>query len=218
MRRPHEADAGLLDAARDGGERHVELDAERGEHVGGARPARRPAVAVLGDLDAGAGGDQRRAGRDIVGAGAVAAGADDVDRAGRNLDAVHARAHHLGGAGDLLHRLAAHAQRHQEGAHLRRRGRARRHLVERGADLVLVERGAARDLLDQLAQFVGGLGRVHGVSQLRRRGARVWRCAGAARGRRARGSWRAARGRARRRCSRDGTARRARGASCAAGP
>ena len=45
---------------------------------------------------------------------AVAAGADDVDGTGRCFDPHHARAHHLGSAGDLVHRLAAHAQRHQE--------------------------------------------------------------------------------------------------------
>ena len=69
---------------------HLELDAELGEHVGGARLGGDAAVAVLGDLDAGAGRDQRRAGGDIVGAVAVAAGADDVDGVGRHLDAVHA--------------------------------------------------------------------------------------------------------------------------------
>ena len=36
-RRPHEADTGLGDGARDGDGRHVELDAERGQHVGGTR-------------------------------------------------------------------------------------------------------------------------------------------------------------------------------------
>src|SRR4029078_6475791 len=55
---------------------------------------------------------------------------------------------------------------------------AGRHLLERGADLVLGERRPAGNLLDQLAQFLGGL-EVHGLAQaawggagaLRRRGA-----------------------------------------------
>ena len=172
MRRPQEADAGLGDAARDGLGRHVELDAERGQHVGGAGQRGDAAVAVLGDLHAGAGRDQRRAGRDVVGAVAVAAGADDVDGVGRHLDAVHAGAQHLRGAGDLLDRLAAHAQRHQEGAHLRRAwrrppssGRARCGSRPRSSV------APPRDLLDQLAQFLGGLG-VH-AAVLRRRGARA---------------------------------------------
>ena len=43
------------------------------------------AVAVLGDLDAGAGRNQSRAGRDVIGAVTVAAGADDIDGVGRHL-------------------------------------------------------------------------------------------------------------------------------------
>ena len=48
---------------------------------------------MLGDLDAGAGDDQRRAGRDIVGARAIAAGADDVDGVRRRVDRRHLGAH-----------------------------------------------------------------------------------------------------------------------------
>ena len=60
----------------------LDLDAERAEHVGRARLRRQRAVAVLGDRHAGARDDEGRAGRDIVGAGGVAAGADHVDRVG----------------------------------------------------------------------------------------------------------------------------------------
>ena len=53
------------------------------QHVGRARLGGEGAVAVLGDRHAGAGHDEGRAGRDVVGAVVVAAGADDVDGAVR---------------------------------------------------------------------------------------------------------------------------------------
>jgi len=45
--REHESDAGLADAASHGVGRKLDLDAECGEHVGGARARRQGAVAVL---------------------------------------------------------------------------------------------------------------------------------------------------------------------------
>ena len=45
---------------------------------------------MLGDGHTGAGNDQGRQRRDIVGPGAVAAGSDDVDGVGRRLDGQHA--------------------------------------------------------------------------------------------------------------------------------
>ena len=50
------------------------------------------AVAMLGDPDAGAGRDQARAGRDIEGAVAVAARADDIDGAVGGTRYAHIRA------------------------------------------------------------------------------------------------------------------------------
>ena len=55
------------------------------------------------------------------------------------VTAAHLGAHEARGAGDLGHRLAAHAQRHQEGAHLRGRRVAGGHRVEGLADLAFVE-------------------------------------------------------------------------------
>ena len=78
-RREHEADAGLGDAAADMIGRDVDLDAQRGQYVGGSRARRQRAVAVLGHWHAAACHDERGAGRDIDRAGAVAAGADHVD-------------------------------------------------------------------------------------------------------------------------------------------
>jgi hypothetical protein len=113
---------------------------------------------MLRHLGAGARCDQRGAGRHIVGAGAVAAGADDIDRTGSHVHALHARAHHLRSARDFLHGLAAHAQRHQESAHLRAGGGAFGHQVECRADFTFSQCGAAGYLLDQLAQFLRRLG------------------------------------------------------------
>ena len=81
--REHEADAGFLDAAADLFGLDVDLDPERCQHVGRARARGQRAVAVLGDRDAGAGDDERGAGRHVDRARAVAAGADDVDGVGR---------------------------------------------------------------------------------------------------------------------------------------
>ena len=67
--RHHEADAGLARCSastRSGGE--ADRDAERGQHVAGARARRRRAVAVLGDRHAAGRDDERRQGRDVVGA------------------------------------------------------------------------------------------------------------------------------------------------------
>ena len=73
--------------------RKIDLHAERREHVGRAGARRQRAVAVLGDRHAGARDDESRAGGDVVGAGRVAAGADDVDRvrAGASTRSILAR-------------------------------------------------------------------------------------------------------------------------------
>ena len=116
---------------------------------------------MLCDLQSRPGCHQCRTGRDVVGTVAVASGADDVDRADWRLDPNHARPHHLRRAGQLLHRLAAHAQPHQERTHLGLRRVPVGHDFERGADLVLGEGRAGRDFLDQLAEGLhwhGGLG------------------------------------------------------------
>ena len=154
-RREHEADAGLADAMADLLGVEIDIDAKRRQHVGRAGARRQRAVAVLGDRHAGAGDDKRGAGRNVERAGGVAAGADHVDGVGRRLDAQHLRAHRGDGAGDLVDGLAAHAQRHQERAHLRRRRFARHHLFERGGGFLAAERGAGRDLADERPELHG---------------------------------------------------------------
>ena len=66
-------------------QRHVgvDIDAERRQHVGRARISRTGArLPCFATGTPHAGHDERRRGRDVEGAGAVAAGAADVDRAG----------------------------------------------------------------------------------------------------------------------------------------
>ena len=172
--REHEADAGAGDAAADVIGGNIDAHAERGEHVGGAGARREGAVAVLRHRHAAARDDQGRAGRDVVGAGGVAAGADHVDRVRRRLDAQHLRAHRGDGAGDLVDRLAAHAQRHQEAAHLRRGGFARHHEVERGGGLLAGQYRAGRDLSDERPEL-------HAPLNAPRARARAWVWAPAAR-------------------------------------
>src|SRR5271168_2410351 len=57
----------------------IDLHAHRFEHVCGAYSAADRSIAVLGDRHAGGRGNQRRAGRNVESAGAVAAGAASVE-------------------------------------------------------------------------------------------------------------------------------------------
>ena len=75
---------------------------------------------MLGDGHAAAGDDEGRERRDVVAARLVAAGADDVDGPLGRRDRQHAAAHGRDRADDLVERLAAHPQRHQEAAGLGR--------------------------------------------------------------------------------------------------
>ena len=133
----------------------IDLDAERLQHVGGARFRRQRAIAVLGDRHAGAGDDEGRAGRDVEGAGGVAAGADHVDCVSRRLHAQHLGAHGGDRAGDLVDGFPAHAQAHQQPAHLRGRRLARHHAVEGACRFRAREAGAGRDLGDERLEIVG---------------------------------------------------------------
>ena len=143
--RRHEADPGLGEAALDLRATEADGDAEGGEHVAGAGARGGGAVAVLGDRHAAGGDDHRRERRDIVGAVAVAAGADDVDGTVGCGHPQHLPAHRRDGTGQLVHRLAAHAQPHQEGAHLRGGRLAGEQQVERGLGLGAGERAAGGD-------------------------------------------------------------------------
>ncbi len=132
----HEAEAELVDRARDPVGRLLEVDAELLEHVGRARGRARRAVAVLRHRRARRSGHERRRRRDVERVRAVAAGADDVDH-GRALrrHRHHVLAHRLGEAGDLVGRLALRAQGDEEAGDL---GRRRLAVHDRAHQLVRV--------------------------------------------------------------------------------
>ena len=114
-----EAEAELVDRAFDVLRRQLELEAERLEHVRGARLRRRGAVAVLRDGRARRRGNEGGRRGDVVRVRAVATGADDVDDVGAlRVDAEDVLAHRLGAAGDLGRGLALHAQRDEEAGDL----------------------------------------------------------------------------------------------------
>ena len=142
--RHEEADAGLLQRLRN--ERHVavDIDAERRQHVGGAGLRGQRPVAVLDHGHACAGQQQRGGGGDVERALVVAARAGGVDRIGRRFDPQHLLAHDPRRAGDLVDGLAAHAQRHQEGARLGGRGVSRHQDLESGLGLRLPKLRAVR--------------------------------------------------------------------------
>ncbi len=170
-RREHEADAGLVDAPADPLGRELDIDTERAQHVGSARARGQCPVAVLGDRHARARHDEGRAGRDVIGARGVAAGAHHVDGILRSLNPQHLLAHGGDRAGDLVDGLAANAQRHQQSAHLRGRRFAGHHGVETVRRLVACERGAGRRLGDQSLECIGHRRlTLHASRELRRRG------------------------------------------------
>ena len=134
--REEEAEAELVDRARDPLGRKLELEAERLEHVRRPGGGRDGAVPVLRDRGAGGGGDQGGGGRDVERARAVAA------RTGRVHEVVARRPHgervlphRLGAAGDLLHGLALRAQGDEEAGDLHGRGLAGHDLVHHAAGL-----------------------------------------------------------------------------------
>ncbi len=133
-RRHQEADAGLPQAAPHDRHVGVDIDAERGQHVGRARFRREIAVAVLGHRHAAAGDDERGRGRDVEGAGARRRRCRRCRSrpAARRSSSAFAR---MVRAAPVISstRLAAHPQRHQEAAHLRRRGVAAHDDVERSS-------------------------------------------------------------------------------------
>ena len=77
---------------------------------------------------------------------------------GGAVDGERLGAHGARGAGDLGDGLAAHAQRHEEPAHLRRRRVARHHRVERGGGLVLARAARRRRRLPSSALNCGDVG------------------------------------------------------------
>jgi hypothetical protein len=134
--------------------------AERLQHIGAARRRGDRPVAVLRHRYAGGRDDQRRSGRDIERAAAVAAGAAGVDRCVGCLYADHPLAHRPREAHQLVGGLAAHPQRNEEAAQLRRRGLP----IHHGAHRLLGLRPRERPAVDH-----SGEGASSGIRATRRR-------------------------------------------------
>ena len=160
--RHHEADPRFPDGFLDQGHVGVDVDSQGQEHIRGPGFGRQGPVAVLGDGDAGGGDHQGGAGGDVVSAGTVTAGADNVDGAGRRLDRQGLGAHDAKRAGDLLDGFAAHPERHQKSTDLGGGGLPRHDDLEGGLGLVFGQRRAGRHLADQLLH--GGGGFVHAAA------------------------------------------------------
>ena len=137
--REHETDAHLVDAARHLLGREIDVDAERFQHVGAAGLARHGAAAVLRDLRARRGGDERRRSGDVEGVRRVAAGAAGVDEVRRRPAPYLGRelAHHLRRGGDLADGLLLHAQADDDAGDLRGRHLAAHDLAHDREHLVV---------------------------------------------------------------------------------
>ena len=155
VRREQEGEAEVAQRGAGGRGVVVDPDAERIEHVGRPGPRGHRPVAVLGDRHAGGRRDERRGGRDVERPAAVAAGPDDVDGALGRLDPDDPLAHRGREAGQLVDRLAAHPEAHQQRRQLGRRRLAVHHRAHRAACLVHRQRAAVDDRvergLDQVA-------------------------------------------------------------------
>ena len=141
--------------------RQLDVDAEGLEDVGGSGAAGRGAVAVLGDLAARPGGDQRGGGRDVEG-GRAAASAGRVEQAGLvDLDVRGELPHRPRQTDQLGDRLALGAQRDQEGGGLHLARPALHDLRERRGGVVGGQVGSGADLVDRAGEDVVGHRRIH---------------------------------------------------------
>ena len=127
-----EADAGLGQRALDGIARAIQLHAQLGEHVGGARLRGGGTIAVLGDDGAGSGGHDGGRGGDIIRALAITAGTAGIDRALGRSDRRHAAAQDPCPGGNILGPLAQRGEPHQKAAD-RRIGRIAFHQLVKSA-------------------------------------------------------------------------------------
>ena len=117
----HEAEAELVDRARDLLGRLFDGDAERLEHVGRACRRAHGAVPMFCHRCAGRCGHERRSRGDVERVRSVATGPDDVDHGrARGRDGDDVLAHRRGEARDLVGRLALVAQRDEEARDLGR--------------------------------------------------------------------------------------------------
>ena len=104
---------------------------------------------MLGDGEPRTGSYESGTGRDVVGAGRVAARSDNINRVSGCRHPQHPLAHHLDGPGDFIHGFAAHTKRHEEARNLRWRGLTGHEHVEGRFCLLPRERLAVGGLGDQ---------------------------------------------------------------------
>ena len=123
-RREAEADAGLLDAARDTVAVELERHTESLEQIGRSARRRRRAVAVLAHRNTGPGDDERGQRRHVDRVTAIATGADHVDEPVTHIvghiDGRGNGEHRVEQAVELLDGLALHPQRDREAGDLGR--------------------------------------------------------------------------------------------------
>ena len=137
--REHEADARFGKAG--GYLRRCQIDArtECFKHIGTAGAGRNAAPAVFGHLGTRCRRNEHRRGGDVEGVGAVAAGADDIDKVAivGDLDACRQFAHDLRGGGNFAHRFFFDAQASENGGDHHRRDFAAHDLAHRGHHFVV---------------------------------------------------------------------------------
>ena len=123
VRRKHEADADLFNAARNRLRRQIELDAKRLNDIGAARAAADAAPAMLADLGARRRRHKHRTGRNIESVRPVTASAHNVHqmRLVGNVHLGRKLAHHLRSSGDLANGFLLDAQAGDERSHQHRR-------------------------------------------------------------------------------------------------
>ncbi len=153
VRREHEAEPQLVDAARHRLRLEVDAGPESLEHVRRSGLAGGRAVAVLGHSAAGPRGDEGGGGRHVEGRASAPRARrihEIVAPLGRNLDGQLAhRARH---AGDFGHRLALGPECDQQARRLRLRGSALHHLAQHGGGLVGGQGLAAAEPVDGLGE------------------------------------------------------------------
>jgi hypothetical protein len=137
--------------------------AEAFEQVGAARLRRHRAVAVFDDAHAAGRGQQAGAGRQVETAGTVAAGADGIDRrrAVRYLRVHGQLAHRPCESAQLVGRLAFRPQSRQERARKRGIQFPRREAAHQIVGVVLGQRLAVQQPVEERAQARPAVGRIH---------------------------------------------------------
>src|SRR5690606_18090032 len=147
------ADPGAMDTVCDLLRAEFDVHAKGGNDISRAAPGSQGPVAVLDDRHSTRAGDDRSARGYVVHADAVATSANDIQGVVRSGDTGHLRPHGPYRSGDLVDSLAAHPERHQEAAHLRRCRLARHDDVECALGFGDVQRMAVGHLGDETLEF-----------------------------------------------------------------